>query len=76
MLVKNLIQALQELDQEKEIRISLRNGWRPTGTKSVEMIDYAVDMDTNKVSYFIDVDIHFEYESSKGDEKFVDPKSD
>lgn len=76
MLVKDLIQALQELDQEKEIRISLRDGWRPIGTKPVEMIDYTVDMDTNKVSYSIDVDIHFENECPKGDEKHMDPKSD
>lgn len=61
MKVNELIQQLQGLDQNAEIRISLRKGWRPYMTKSISKIDTAIEQDTNQTSYFIDINTETEY---------------
>lgn len=63
MKVKDLVEELEKLDQETEIRINLTKGWRPIGTKSIELpIDPVFEQDTGKLSFYsIDVDTIFEY---------------
>lgn len=62
MKVKELIKQLQELDQETEVRISLRNGFRPTGTRPVKSLEPIIDQDTNKLGFYaIDVNTEFTY---------------
>lgn len=73
MKVKELIKELQGLDPETEIRISLRKGWRPQSTKSIEKIDVIVDQDTNRVGFYaIEVDMELEY--PVGEEKLIIPE--
>lgn len=63
LIVKDLIQELEKLDQEQEIRINLTKGWRPFGTKSIELpIEPTYEQDTGKLAFYtIDVDMIFEY---------------
>jgi hypothetical protein len=73
MKVKELMKRLQELDPETEIRISLRKGWRPHSTKSIEKVDTIIDQDTNRIGFYaIDVDMGLEY--PMGEEKLIMPK--
>lgn len=63
MKVSELIQKLQEFDGDAEIKVSLRRGWRPIGdTVPVEDASIAFDQDTGRPSYFIDVDLGWDYE--------------
>lgn len=56
--VKELVKRLQQLDQETEIRISLRKGWRPHSTKTIQTIDHVINQNTNRLGFYaIDVDI-------------------
>ncbi len=60
MKVKELIERLQGIDQETEVRISLRKGWRPIGTKPINSLEPVIDQDTNRLGFYaIDVDTEF-----------------
>lgn len=73
MKVKELIKELQGLDPETEIRISLRKGWRPQFTKTIEKIDAVVDQNTNRLGFYsIDVEMDLEYPI--GEEKLIIPE--
>lgn len=73
MKVKELIEELQRLDQETEIRISLRNGWRPITTKPIPKLDKVFDQDDNCLSFYsFDVDTAIDYPES--DEKIIMPQ--
>lgn len=61
MKVKELLKQLNELDQEAEIRVSLREGWRPKGTKSIKAVDMVIDQDTNIGFYCMDIDLKQEW---------------
>lgn len=65
MKVKELIKQLKELDQEAEIRVSLREGWRPKDTKSIKEIDVVIDQDTNIGFYCIDINVELDYEKEQ-----------
>lgn len=74
MNVKELIEQLQKLDQEIEIRICLRNGWRPITTKPIPKLDKVIDQDTNQLGYYgFDVDTSIEYPIHE--EKIIMPES-
>ncbi|MGN7942268.1 hypothetical protein ACTJJ9_20670 [Metabacillus sp. 22489] len=60
MKVKALIEQLQKLDQETEVRISLRKGLRPIGTKPIKSLEPVIDQDTNRLGFYaIDVNTEF-----------------
>jgi len=60
MKVKALIEQLQKLDQETEVCISLRKGFRPIGTKPIKSLEPVIDQDTNLLGFYaIDVNTEF-----------------
>jgi hypothetical protein len=63
MRVRDLLQELEKLDQDTEIRINLTKGWRPIATKSIEgPIEPVFDQEANKLAFYsIEVDTIFEY---------------
>lgn len=77
MKIKELIQQLQELDENIEIRISLRKGWRPYMTKSISRIDKVIDQDTNRIGFYaIDINTESEYPETKENLIIPEHKSD
>jgi myo-inositol-hexaphosphate 3-phosphohydrolase len=58
MKINELIKLLQQLDPDKEVRISLRDNYRPKGTREIITVDALIDQDTNKLGFYaIDVNI-------------------
>lgn len=63
MKINELIKKLQEIDGNAEIGVALRRGFRSIGaTVPVTDVKMAINLDTNKPSYFIDVDLGWDYE--------------
>ncbi|MDQ0225782.1 hypothetical protein CHH83_18360 [Bacillus sp. 7586-K] len=60
MKVKALIEQLQKLDQETEVRISLRKGLRPIGTKPIKSLEPVIDQDTNRLGFYV-IDVNTEF---------------
>lgn len=76
MKVKELIDHLQKLDQEAEVRISIRKGYRPYGfTRPLTPLEPVFDQDTNRVSYSIDVNIIDHEKYSETEEKLIIPEN-
>ncbi|WP_035099076.1 hypothetical protein [Anoxybacteroides tepidamans] len=65
MKVKELIEELQKLEQDAEVRINLLRGMRPLGTRPIQEISSCIDLDKNCILYVIDVDIEIEYPTVK-----------
>lgn len=75
MKVNELITLLQQLDPEKEVRVSIRENYRPRGTKEITTVDALIDQDTNTLGFYaIDVDISNEYPQSE--EKLIIPENE
>jgi len=71
--VKELIEELQELDPNAEVRITLRKGWRPINTKPIPKLEPVFDQDTNRLGFYaIDVEIKPDYPMPE--EKIIMPK--
>lgn len=62
MKVKELLEQLQGLDQETEVRISLRKGFRPIGTKPIKSLEPVFDQDTNRLGFYV-IDVNTKYET-------------
>lgn len=75
MKVKELIEQVQGLDPEIEIRLCLRKGWRPYGTKKLTPLEPVFDQDKNRLGFYsIDVDTEIEYPETK--EKLIIPENE
>ncbi len=58
MKVKELIKQLQSLEPESEVFVSVRKGYRPISVlKQINGIEEILEQDTNRINYYIDVDI-------------------
>jgi hypothetical protein len=56
--IKDLKKKIEGLDDETDIFIALRKGYRPYGyMKDIKEIEPVFDQDSHKLSYSIDVDI-------------------
>ncbi|WP_017435129.1 hypothetical protein [Saccharococcus caldoxylosilyticus] len=74
MKVKELIEKLQGLEQDVEVRINLLKGVRPFGTRPIKEITPVIDQDTNRLFYVIDVNVEIEYPTPE--EKIIIPETD
>jgi hypothetical protein len=66
MKVKELIEKLQGLEQDVEVRINLLRGMRPLGTRPIEEITPVIDQDKNRLGFYVIVtNIEIEYPTAE-----------
>lgn len=75
MKVKDLIEQLQKLNQETEVCISLRKGYRPIGTKPIQSLEPVINQDTNQLNFYT-IDVNTEIEYPETEENLIIPKNE
>lgn len=72
MKIKELIEQLETFNPESEIRLSLRKGMKPYGTKPLGKIEPVFDQDSNRLAFY-SVDVNIEQPTG---EKIIIPENE